>query len=530
MSKRSSWSRRTKVVRILCVAVSLSILAVTICTIAVNFDVSLVIYHHDYHTPILCADSAFHCNNVQLRSKENDIQVAMAISNEHVPATHGQNSSTSRISPNHAHTASTVKQVSGGSHGYVIVGTFEEQLCSAIFDLYQITNIANKWNMTFVEPSIQGSQFNFQAVPPTSPASLHRLKYRDVFDLEATNRLFGSCLKTKHNVITPLERFLEQAYKIEYLVVIYFEQFRFSQRICEKKYNPEILHMKKEFSTKLKAWSLSRANGNRVSQADFTETPHSIVCIDIRNGTNFRYLLDMDKNIKLITRSHSNILVLIPKWRGVRTTPHKFFYYDPYYEQPPCGTMHTLPHSRRVQSAAEKYQNFLQIEHPFLGVHIRLERLIRRDRERFRYMANCLREFFTVLQTLVTSHNLTRHRSTRVVAFTDYSSFGSSTCSSISCKKVAKSLELDEKLNELGVVLANFRPDMFNEPAVSGYVAIVELEMLSRADYLIAVGHGSYHTRLFNRFYVNQQFDWKTKTDKIESGDGERLFTVCPYV
>lgn len=147
------------------------------------------------------------------------------------------------------------------------------------------------------------------------------------------------------------------------------------------------------------------------------------------------------------------------------------------------------------------------------------------------YMSRCVEEFFRVLKNLLRYYNSTSHQTLKAVAFTDYSDSGSMTCASVGCKRVAEKLKLEERLKEEGVAVDHFNPAMFSEPAVSGYIAIAELEILSQADFLVTLGHGSYHRRLFHRFYANHGIDVTAKMIRtIENGDGHRLFTVCSHM
>ena len=93
---------------------------------------------------------------------------------------------------------------------------------------------------------------------------------------------------------------------------------------------------------------------------------------------------------------------------------------------------------------------------------------------------------------------------------------------------VADKLKVGERLREIGVTLDSFDPAKLGEPVVTGYAAMTELELLSRADYLVTLGHGSYHRRLTHRFYINHESDWSTKTlSAAEGGDGKTIFAVC---
>ena len=581
---------RASMTMLLCLAIFLSILVIVLCTIAIsNHNVAIVTHHSGYLDLIfksqlkvrtLCANSSSKCttteNHINLTAiyqlvyaeKKNhngqildilngnthtQIQGSTTASGQlhvHRPTDSSYDDSNRRNdtsiltlrtsalqSTSHTHHVSrqahaqqdllrdTTPTRRGGSQGYVLAAQFEEQLCSAFYDLYQLANVVTSWgDMTVVEPHVQGSQFKFQAPPPKT-VSQQGLWFRDVFDLNETNLLLQSCLKYNNSVITLFESFAENASKIEHIVVLYFSPYKESLDTCKTVHNSNVLELKRRLNSYVRLVLRNRGN---FKLANFTRVPHTIVCSDGWNAVDFRGLLTTNQHIKQVRQSHSNILILIPKWRGIRKVPDKFFYFDPSYKQPRCDNLHSIPQSKRIQSAAEKYKKFLQLEQPYLGVHIRLERVIRANRYQIGYMSRCVSEFFQVLQNVLITHN--SNKTLKLVAFNDYSLAGSMTCADIGCKRIADQLKIDKKLTELGVKTNHFSPAMFGEPPVSGYVAMTELELLSRADYLVTLGHGSYNRRLVHRFKANHGGIGKERDGRRREevgGNGGRLFTVC---
>ena len=80
--------------------------------------------------------------------------------------------------------------------------------------------------------------------------------------------------------------------------------------------------------------------------------------------------------------------------------------------------------------------------------------------------------------------------------FTDYGSFGSSTCHN-TCRgaKILDSLFSVHKLQ-----VTHFSPSSFNAIQDSGFVALVEQQAVASAHTLILVGGGSFQTQLHRRF------------------------------
>ena len=559
---------RANMVLLLCPALSLSVLVILLCTITIDHNIVIATYNHCYQSLLGAGGrrlySKFGCNTTStgptITSTADDhprqyvytnkyhkevskTQLYLINKSDEVEASTQVHSSTNTRHNSFSYesagvyrplldtTSQTLSKTKAGglsttgSKGYVLVVNFEEQLCSALYDIYQLANVATSWNMTVVEPYIQGSQFKFKALPPktTSP---QMLRYRDILDLNETNNLFKSCLKSNRSILTPFEDFAEDASHIEHVLVLYLNRYRESQTTCERVQYANALELTRRVDGYIRRVSESRRNRSGWKLANFGTIPHSVTCLDTRKTINFHHLLKTDPQIKLITQSHSNILVLIPTWRGIRKVQHKFFYYDHFYRQPPCRELHSIPHSKRIQSASEKYRKYLQLDHPFIGIHIRLERVIRTERRLTGYLSRCITEFFQLLQTLLRSHNSTSHQEKKSIVFRDYSESGSMTCANVGCRRIANELRLDEKLNKIGVKMGQYSPVTFGEPSVSGYISMTELELLSNADYLLTLGHGSYHSRLIHRFNINHGTSGRTKHDSGE----ENLFTVCHNV
>ena len=550
---------------LLCVAISLSLMVVIIGTSRYYSRVHIIVYHQGYQSVpggrAPCEDMVRGCNatpqtrhleimktsdqlylrklSQTLYDKSNATQLnrqSFYISSlgerdrshyssqrqnphtaHHLQDSHNLSSTHHNLSHTHHNISHAQTEATGR---YVMTITVEEQLCCAIYDLYQLANVANSWNMTLVEPYVEGSLLKFPSSPP-AVATPKTLKYRDLIDLNETDNLFKQCLKSRDSIVTPFEAFADTASTIEHVVVIYLKQFDGSAERCANQLVHDANELKRRVGDYIKLELASRGKEN----VNFDTVPHTVVCVDIRKDIDFHHLLDSDPRIKLVTRAHSSILILIPKWRGIRTRFDKFFYLDRTYKQPSCPLVHSIPLSKRVQSAAEKYRKFLQLEHPYIGVHIRLERVVRMSRHKAGYTSECVKEFLRILQEVLERYNASSHQA---VAFADYSDLGSLTCRDLGCRRIADKLGLDQKLHTLGVKLEQFDPAKFGEPSVSGYVAMTELELLSRADYLVTLGHGSYHRKLTQRFYINHESNWTTKKlSVIEGGDGKTVFAVC---
>ena len=93
------------------------------------------------------------------------------------------------------------------------------------------------------------------------------------------------------------------------------------------------------------------------------------------------------------------------------------------------------------------------------------------------------------------------------IAFRDYGKFGSGTCQSINCLKVAQELRLDENLAALGVKVQEFKPLLLKGQSSTSISANVEQEVLAQTDFLVTIGYGSFQRGVVHTSYqhVNEE-------------------------
>ena len=99
--------------------------------------------------------------------------------------------------------------------------------------------------------------------------------------------------------------------------------------------------------------------------------------------------------------------------------------------------------------------------------------------------------------------------------------FGSGTCQSINCLKVAQELRLDEKLAALGVKVQEFKPLLLKGQPSTSISANVEQEVLAQTDFLVTIGYGSFQRGVVERF---------VKSHSLALGEtqaNERVLRIC---
>ena len=111
-----------------------------------------------------------------------------------------------------------------------------------------------------------------------------------------------------------------------------------------------------------------------------------------------------------------------------------------------------------------------------------------------------------------------------MVVARDYGREGSSTCGRNKCRSQAWELNIDHRLERLGVVVAEYEPAANAGSGQSGFASVVEKELLARGDYLITVGWGSYQTSVVERFItVHEHVDHAKAANSKE----KNVLNIC---
>lgn len=403
------------------------------------------------------------------------------------------NSTPEKIAP----PSSSLPGPPAGPEGYVVALDFSEQLESGMFDLQQLTDLAHSWNLQVVEPYIQSSQFSFPALP--SPH--HRLlKLSEVYSLQDLNMNFRESYEAGYDPIIPLQGVVKEMNRTTglYVVVLRLLPFSLSDSSCASSDTDMYIN---------RLASHLRCTACRLEKG--------VVCLNTGEKNNFRQLLDRHP-LMITIRSQISILrsklvILIPKWHGIRPHRDSFFYWDPNFRLTSLKySIHATKHSTKVQSAAREFSRSLHLTPPTLGIHIRLERLMRSKSFKTADLAECLGE----VESLVRS--LQQNKVNSSFLFRDYSKYGSSTCQKISCAEFANEMKLDQRFKSLGVKVQEYTPRRWELRREHGFSANVEQELLARADYLVTVGYGSFQSGIIERWV------------RYRAGhDLKRIFKLC---
>ena len=159
-----------------------------------------------------------------------------------------------------------------------------------------------------------------------------------------------------------------------------------------------------------------------------------------------------------------------------------------------------IPHSKVVKSAAEIYlSDHVMMRRPFIGVHIRTERLAKGAKEG----RKVAKEFLDcVLKKLADTVAFAQknHTLQQILVCTDFDKVhGSDACGSPFCRETGDYMHstIEQKF---GWNITKFNPSLLGLPEHSGLVALVEMNMLLLSDHLILVGHGNFQDQLLAVF------------------------------
>jgi len=221
------------------------------------------------------------------------------------------------------------------------------------------------------------------------------------------------------------------------------------------------------------------------------------ICLNTRRKNSFRMLLDrstvIDQMCKETAEPGSKLLIMIPNWKGIRPYQDNFFYWDPTFHLKEHRYIygHATRHSKKVVRAAKNFMTHLGLTPPILGIHIRLERLLKADTNK-EHLQKCLDRMEVLINSL-----LEGGRARSAIAFRDYGRHGSSTCHKMRCSWYAKEMQLDKRLQKLGVKVQEYDLEPRQE---NGFISNVEQEVLAQSNMLLMVGYGSFQMGVVERF------------------------------
>lgn len=190
--------------------------------------------------------------------------------------------------------------------------------------------------------------------------------------------------------------------------------------------------------------------------------------------------------------------VVVPEWKYVENQKiTKDYYYDPNYKKGKnCRILIFKEPSFLVIDLANQFFDSLNLRRPFVGIHIRTERLVQDWWKTRDFMDKCLHNFSKTLEVVKTRYNVSHND---VVFIHDAGKFGSESFHlNLNWYYACKILS---KIQSLQIRNVYFDPAMFTAAQKDKEIAsFVEREFLSMADVLVTLGRGGYQDSVVRRF------------------------------
>ena len=383
---------------------------------------------------------------------------------------------------------------------YIVVLNYADQLAGAIRRFAQLLYVTAKWKRNGVDPFVLGSGLGI----PRKANLDDLLHLSDIYNLSSLEVCEGN------STISSFEDFLIKSTRE--LVWLNFVKGR-------KKRDPSIYDCtgNRNAVTIEKAFNvyLNRVKNKAILEhgKNYTFRLVKAVCVEAQySGFS---LDDLERAVSVTAGSEyvRTPTVVIPSWIGLSTRPGMYDFYakDWFPKDEPTCNIETLPHSSLILEAADEFKRSLDSSGPFIGVHFRIERLMKRDEQQDGFLDDCVEKSGDVIQGVMRKYNVL---SKSVVALNDYSDYGTLVCRGPQRKCINVRNKITKRLESWGVRTVSYDPALFNKPRHKGFVSLVEKETLSSADYLVTVGGGNYQTGMEHLFV------------KKRGGNGE-LYHLC---
>ena len=215
------------------------------------------------------------------------------------------------------------------------------------------------------------------------------------------------------------------------------------------------------------------------------------LCVNAKQNTEPVVLLE-----KVGLHRTDNFSVIFTDWRGISNSPPRknFRMFVPSSKDTlwPHPSHVVFPISTHVRGNATELLSKVASGEKFVAIHFRSEKIGQIETRKKNFTETCFAKALQLRDKLTFNYEA----KLRTLYFTDYGSFGSSTCHNVCTgAKILGSLFSLHKLE-----VTHFSPSSFNAVEDSGFVALVEQQAIASAHALILVGGGSFQTQLHRRF------------------------------
>ncbi len=389
---------------------------------------------------------------------------------------------------------------------YILADAFGDQLTGAIRGYYQLAEIALRWNLKIVEPHMNSGKLSgLKGLPRNKSTSL---RYGDLFNTSEVYRELDRCLGLEgHKLVTTLDDFLVNATR--QLVALMFitdigEVPGNKPPVFSCSAGPQLSSIEKQLNNYLDGDAEVRRKAVIRHGKRYKFKGVRAICVSSRKFS----IHDVEKELLTVAKRQCQsiagddvlpeLAVVIPEWRLISPNSKTYYFRDPNFAlnlSNHCDS-YSIPHGEMIMRAADAFSQSLDSLNPTLCIHIRIEALAFKEPTHKGFWQRCFPKLKPAIQSLMSKHNLTTKN---IVAMHDMGKYGSGTAVSCSLCQHLKTKILSI-LHKLGITVIQYDPLNFNQPPNKGFVSLVEKEFLSRSDYLLTVGVGSFQRSLIVKF------------------------------
>ena len=404
---------------------------------------------------------------------------------------------------------------------YLLALGFSEQLTAATSTMFALSTLAADWHATLVEPVLVNSHiFGLRDFLPSKLANTTKkqtVTLSEIYDMTKINKILKTNV-SPHLSMVSSECFLANAPRD--ITLLHFIDkrhiglrefaFHLSETISVEKifqttntsvvdcsFGEDASALQQRLEHHLNAMKTSL----KVQSGNFTVK--RFLCLDFWFAFRSHVLL---QNLSLPGT------VIFTNWHGCGLKNCSIFHNRNYQllRKPRNSSMfrpiiltqkgfqfnhmaYSLHHPN-ILKVARDYLSACGVKWPFIGVHVRLERLMMNEvaLQNNSYIKYCLQNLKKILDHLKKQFGLYRR-----LLFTDMGKYGTDSCSNSRCYKRD---QLFSMLEGLGLTVSSYNPKVLNGTENSGYVSLVEMNMMALGEKLVLVGGGGFEITLQGRF------------------------------
>ena len=427
---------------------------------------------------------------------------------------------------------------------YLLALSYEEQLSAATRSMFQLAPLAADWNAQLVEPTVVNS--NLFGIRGLVPSHLERcekdaIRLFDLYDRTRLHELLHERLSPNLNMV-PLEDFILSA--SQNITILHFNVHNSPARNFGLS-KDEVTHISNQLKMKQLAGNSIVLDCSKVPGASNLarrlEKRLNAIHLKLHNGavgSNFTVLRSLCLNQKstyhsqrLLKHISHSATIIFSTWRGCGSgacsylhreqelpsnpSPFRFDILTENRFHPPGSIsveqFHILQHAS-IQRTAQLYLEAVGIRKPFISVHIRTEKLLI-DGINWRC---CL----STLANLVSPWKL--HQ--KLLVTDSASVYGTFGCRGHGICNPNITKAIVSTLRSFNFTTNSYDPSLLNGTRNSGYVSLVEMNMLSLGYKLVLLGRGGFQLTL-KSLYLSRNDHKETDIYHICSADDTKCIS-----